>query len=149
MTTINSPEECLAYANYLGGLAIAPVFTPFTIKTNIDNTRTLAQNRYYWGVVVASQVKHFTKHLGHYQKYVLRAIAVADPDRNLTHAANRVLHNGGASSTELNTFDFLEKFANPIREDMLHNCGVDIPLPEDGELLAAFEHYKQAEKETA
>jgi hypothetical protein len=140
VATIKTPEEAIALANKIAGFAINPEFKSFDVDILMEEKRSNPQNRYYWGVVIEKQYNHFAGDLVSFMGWMFKALRFK-LTRDLVHEVNKIIYNSGKSTTKLKMDIFIENFANPIREDMLHHAGIDIPLPEDAGLLESYNEY--------
>ena len=142
MTLINTPDECLDLANKIAKYAIATPFKPFEFKAEFDKTRSSDQNRYYFGVVVDSQVKHFKNDPFMFVKWLMEIAKSGIITPDLIHELNKILYNGNKSTTKLSTRNFIDVFCNAIREDMLHYGELHIDLPPDNLTTIEENHEK-------
>lgn len=145
MKKVNTKEEAIELANKMADYANSEEFKPFSVETDFKQTRTTKQNRYYFGVVVKKQHDYFGEDLVKFMEWLFKVLQhQLTPE--LIHEVNKIIYNSGKSSTRLKIDDFINNFATPIREDMLHLCGLDIPLPEDAELRRVWQETVESNK---
>jgi hypothetical protein len=145
MRKINTKEEALELANKIADYANSEEFAPFSVETDFKQTRTTKQNRYYFGVVVKMQYEYFANDLVKFMEWLFKVLQHS-LTTELIHEVNKIIYNASKSSTRLQVDEFINNFVNPIREDMLHLCGIDIPLPEDEELRRIWQETLESNK---
>ncbi len=99
--------------------------------------RSLQQNKYYWGVVIEKAVDFYKQNIRLLIVDLMEAMNFAlTPD--FIHELFKMLFNGGKSTTGLKT-DEMMNYQDKIRHHFLHKYGVDIPPPNEEEILITKE----------
>jgi len=77
---IKNRDEAIELANKIAKYAINDNFKPFLFISDFEETRTTAQNKYYWAGVVTVQYDHFKGDLmpfsvGYLKRYLVVKLA--------------------------------------------------------------------------
>lgn len=97
--------------------------------------RSIAQNKYLWGVVNAHILGYFKVHMQKFFEYLLITGLTAEFIHEWIKLRYKV-----RSTTRLTTEEFCE-LVYQIRHDMYHDLGLHIPEPNEGELMQAYEEH--------
>lgn len=127
MAKIETREKAIELANKIAKYAISKDFKPFSFESDFKKPSSDKQRKYYWDVIIGEQYKYFSGNLLKFVEFVFKVVGCG-LSRELIHTLNKFLYNGGRSTEKLKT-DTREAYHLAIREDMLHQCGLDIPEP--------------------
>ena len=104
-------------------------------------TRSVAQNNYYWSVIVGKLVSYFLLNPLKFVNYVL-CIGIR---KEFIHTWLKMKYKID-STADLSTKEFNESIEEIIA-DMKIDLNLDIPLPNEKELLSSYEDYLKTKGE--
>lgn len=136
---ITTKLDCQNLGQKLINYSMTDKFKPFEVAY-VDKKRTLPQNKYYWGQVVDVQYQYFKNKPFKFIELLFKHLNNEGITRDFIHEVNKVLYNKGKSTTGLSVDSFFEKFLFSLRDDFMHYCGKEIPLPEDKGLMEYYEN---------
>lgn len=91
--------------------------------------RSVQQNRYYFGVVVKYQLKHYQHNIGDLIRDILEAVKwKLTPE--FIHQLNKMLHNKALTTKNKETDQF-EEYILAVRGHMAATHGLDVPPPNE------------------
>lgn len=129
MTKIETPEKAIELANKIAKYAISKDFKPFTFDSDFKKPSSDNQREYYWAVIVEHQFNYFKNDILKFCEFVFKVVR-SGLSKELIHTMNKFLYNGGRSTEKLKS-DTREAYHLAIRDDMFHQCGLLIPVPNE------------------
>jgi len=91
--------------------------------------RSLKQNKYYWGVIVAEALEFYKKNEGAFLLDILDAVK-ADATPEFVHELFKMRFNKGKTTTK-NKTDEMEAYMLELRVFFLQKHGLDLPPPNE------------------
>lgn len=123
---------------------------------NEQKQRSIQQNKYYWGVIIAESVQFYTENPVAFINDIFGALGVSlpemlkeaigklfrivsvSPSADMVHSLFKMRFNKQKSTTDNNTVN-AEEFHSIIREYFFHEYNFDIPPPNQPPLSTIME----------
>jgi hypothetical protein len=129
MAKVETPEKAIELANKIAKYAVSKDFKPFSFESDFKKPSSDRQREYYWAVIIKMQYAFFKNNILKFCEFVFK-VSRQSLSQELIHTINKILYNNGKSTEKLKS-DTREAYHLAIREDMLHFCELDIPLPNE------------------